>query len=265
MSFDLCSTKVAERPYYIASIGTRIYSLEELCFFLQHNLCLIDESIASQGLVEWVRDDLGLKSLARKLSDALERPDRDVSYFVLPVFQEAGYLPPGESRRVREELTRIQVQPREERAKTRADYLVKGGRYQAAVRLYRDILENRSEGKLGASFYASVWNNLGCAFARQFCFREAADAFLNGWRSFQSRELMRKYVSTLPLFLSDEEYLRKLEEFGADHVLTGKIQEYNAAAAKKVKERLAARRDTGKESSVLLEELKEEYRRSTLN
>ena len=263
MSFDLCSTKVAEHPYYIGSIGTRIYSIEELCFFLHHNLCLIDENVASSQLADWVRDELGLKTLAKKLSDALERPDRDVSYFVLPIFQEIGYLPSGESRRVREELTRVQVQPQEERAKTRADYMVKGGRFQTAVQLYREILENRSEGKLGAAFYASVWNNLGCALARQFCFREAADAFLNGWKAFQSRELMRKYVSTLPLFLSDEEYRKKLEEFGADYVLTGKIQEYNAAAARKAEEKLSSGSQLPREDEGILEELKEEYRRST--
>ena len=118
---------------------------------------------------------------------------------------------------------------------------------------------------LSAAFYASVWNNLGCALARQFCFQEAADAFLNGWKSFQTRELMRKYVSTLPLFLSDEEYRRTLEEFGADHVLTGKIQEYNAAAAKKVKERLSAQSRPEKDSAAELEELKDEYRRSTVS
>ena len=262
MSFDLCSIKVAARPYYIRSIGTRIYSIEELCWFLHHNLCLIDENIASAALADWVRDELGLKTLSRKLTDALERPDRDVSYFVLPIFQECGYLPAGESRRVREELTRVQVQPREERTKTRADYLLKGGRFQDAVLLYRGILENRSEGKLGAPFYASVWNNLGCALARQFCFQDAADAFLNGWRTFQSRELMRKYVSTLPLFLSDEEYRKKLEEFGADPLLTGKIQEYNAAAAKRVQERTESRTQPERDLRSELEELKEEYRRS---
>ena len=264
MSFDLCSTKTAARPFYIGSIGTRIYSLEELCFFLYHNLCLIDEDIASPLLVEWVREDLGLKTLAKKLSDALERPDKDVSYFVLPVFQEAGYLPVGESRRVREELTRVQVQPQENRLKSRADYLLKGGRLQAAVLMYRGILENRSEGKLSASFYASVWNNLGCALARQFCFREAADAFLNGWKTFQTRELMRKYVSTLPLFLSEREYREKLEEFGADHVLTGKIQEYNATVARKAQEKAASVQEHDKKSADILEELKEEYRRSTV-
>ncbi len=264
MSFDLCTTKVAERPFLIASIGTKIYSMEELCWFLHHNLCLIDRSIASMELVDWIRDELGLKVLARKLSDALERPDRDVSYFVLPIFQEIGYLPAGETRHVREELTRVQVQPEEQRQKTQADFLVKGGRLQAAEVIYRRILDHRSAGKLGAPFYASVWNNLGCALARQFCFKEAADAFLNGWKTSQSRELMRKYVSALPLFLSEDEYREKLEEFGADQVLTGKIQEYNAACARKAEEKTAARNDAGRDPAQVLEELKEEYRRSVL-
>lgn len=261
MSFDLCTVKTAEHPYYIGSIGVRIYSIEELCWFLRRNLCLIDESVTTQALADWVRDELGLKTLSKKLSDALERPDRDVSYFVLPIFQEAGYLHSGESRYVREELTRVQVQPEEERTKTRADYLVQGGRFRAACVLYRGILDNRSEGRLGAPFYASVWNNLGCALARQFCFKEAADAFLNGWKTSQSRELMRKYVSTLPLFLPDEEYRKRLEEFGADGVLTAKIQEYNATAAKKVQERLASRSHAGEDAAMQLEKLKEEYRR----
>ncbi len=262
MSFDLCGTKTAEQPYFIESIGTKIYSMEELCWFLHRNLCLIDENIASPGLVEWIRNEIGLKSLARKLSEALERPDRDVSYFVLPIFQEIGYLPARELKQVREELTRVQVQPEEERSKTRADYLVKGGRFQAACAQYQHILDNRSEGKLGAPFYASVWNNLGCALARQFRFQEAADAFLNGWKLFQSRELMRRYVSTLPLFLSDEEYMKTLEELGADSVLTNKIQEYNAAVAKRVTERVSTRNTSKKSSQEQLEELKEEYRRN---
>lgn len=46
-------------------------------------------------------------------------------------------------------------------------------------------------------------------------------------------------------------------------MLTGKIQEYNTAAAKKALEKSAQHRDSQKESAVVLEELKEEYRRSS--
>lgn len=261
MSFDLCTGRRAEHPFFIESIGVRIYTIEELCWFLHSNLYLIDRSVTSEELVAWIRDELGLRTLARKLTDAVERPDRDASYFIMPIFQEIGYLGPEEMRHMREELTRVQVQPEEQRAKIRADYLVSGGRCQAAITAYRRILENKSEGNLGASFYASVWNNLGCAYAQQFRFRDAAEAFLNGWKLVQTRELMRRYVSTLPLFLSDEEYREKLRSIGADGMLIGKIQEYNASAAKEAEARIASRRNPGEDLEKELEHLKEEYRR----
>ena len=261
MSFDLCTGKKAEHPFFIESIGIRIYTIEELCWFLHNNLYLIDRNVTSTELAEWVRDELGLKTLARKLLDAVERPDHDASYFIMPIFQEIGYLSPEEMRRMREELTRVQVQPEDQRAKIRADYLVSGGRSAAAITAYRRILNRKAEGNLGTAFYSSVWNNLGCAYAQQFRFRDAADAFLEGWKLAQTRELMRRYVSTLPLFLSDEEYREKLSSIGADGMLIGKIQEYNASVAREAEERIASRRNPGEDPEKELEHLKNEYRR----
>ena len=88
MSFDLCMEKKAEHPFFIESIGIRIYTIEELCWFLHNNLYLIDRNVTSAALAAWIRDELGLKSLARKLMDAVERPDKDASYFIVPIFQE---------------------------------------------------------------------------------------------------------------------------------------------------------------------------------
>ena len=75
MSFDLCTEKKAEHPFFIESIGIRIYTIEELCWFLHNNLYLIDRSVTSAALAAWIRDELGMKTLARKLMDAVERPD----------------------------------------------------------------------------------------------------------------------------------------------------------------------------------------------
>lgn len=261
MSFDLCVEKTAEKPFFIKSVGVRVYSAEELCYFLYHNLYLIDSDVINVRLTGWIRDELDMKTLAKKLNDALERPDNDASYFIMPIFAQTGYLSLEEQHKVREELTRAQVKPEEERSKIRADYLTRGGRYTAAIAQYRSILNNKSNGKLSAQFYANVWNNLGCAYAMLFCFRDAADAFLNGWKLVHSRELMRKYVSALPLYLSEEDYQRKMKSLGADPVLTGMIQEYNLKVAEEVKERVESRINPQADLRGILENLKEEYRR----
>jgi len=260
MPFDLCQTKKAEHPYYIRNIGIRVWTLEELCYYLYENLCLIDRSITNESLCAWVRDELGLVRLSRRLYDALDRPDGDISYFLMPIFGEIGYLSADQQRRVRDELTRLQVRPEDEKAKLKADYLVRCGRYAAAIRQYKSLLGRKGPGALGVSFYAGLWNNMGCAYALQHRFEEAADCFLQGWQLDHSRELLRRYVSTLPFYLPEEEYRQKLKEFGADPVLIAKIGEYNASVAEQAREK-DAQADRSEDLGAALERLRNEYRR----
>ena len=62
----LCQVRLAKNPYYIESISTNIYSIEELCFYLQNNIYLIDQTIVNEKLCKWVRDELGLERLSRR-------------------------------------------------------------------------------------------------------------------------------------------------------------------------------------------------------
>jgi tetratricopeptide (TPR) repeat protein len=261
MALDLCTVRTAEHPFLIGSVGIRIYSIEELCFFLYRNVCLIDESIVGEMLVDWLRDELGLTRLCRRLRDALDRPDRDDSYFVLAIFGEIGYLTLDEQRRVKSELIKNQLLTEDEREKLRADYLVSCARYKAAERSYRRILKRTQPGSAKAIFCANVWNNLGCAYAMEFRFEKASECFLEGWKLTHSRELMRKYVSALPLFLSGEEYSAKLKSLGADPVLITRIQEWNVERVKSSEEKIRARLSPADDPRAEIAALEEEYRR----
>ena len=48
--YILCQTKRAKLPYFIENISTNVYSIEELCYYLYHNLYLIDQTIMNEGL-----------------------------------------------------------------------------------------------------------------------------------------------------------------------------------------------------------------------
>ena len=43
--YILCQTKKAQRPYFIENISMNIYSIEELCYYLYHNLYLADHTV----------------------------------------------------------------------------------------------------------------------------------------------------------------------------------------------------------------------------
>ena len=58
--YILCQTEKAAVPYYIESISTNIYTLEELCYYLYHNLYLVDDTILNEGLCVWIEKELKL-------------------------------------------------------------------------------------------------------------------------------------------------------------------------------------------------------------
>lgn len=262
MSYDLCLLGQAEKPYYIENIRTGIYSLEELCFYLYNNVCLIDESIMNEKLCDWIRDELKLGRLYRQLYEQLEKKE-GAAFFVLPIFREAGYLTMQEMREFQEKLAKLEVQSEDMKQKLRADYLVKEKMFARAIWEYRQILERRNPGKLGTQFYAAVLNNMGAAYAGLFCFEQAADCFKESYSLMQTKETFRKYVSTLPLFLPEEEYRKKLQELRADPYLIQKIQEHNAKICTQQPFLAQLERTRRRDVSEVLEELKEEYCRST--
>ncbi len=261
MSYDLCLTEQAKKPYFIESIRTDIYSLEELCYYLYHNIYLIDETIINEGLCDWIRDELGLTRLYRQLYAQLEKKE-GAAFFVFPIFREAGYLNVQEGREFQEKLSRLEVQSEEVRQKMRGDYLVKEKMFARAVSVYRRILEKKGPGRLGVQFYSSIWNNLGAAYAGLFRYDKAAECFLESWKLGKTKETFRKYVSALPLYLSEQEYREKLRELDADSYLVQRIQEYNAELCRKADAQKKVEEILSGDVDEYLDELKRQYRRS---
>ena len=81
-SLILCHKKRAKHPYEITRIHKRIYTIEELCYYLCNNLYLIDYTIINEQLCRWIRDELELVSLAESLMEMFKN-HVSVEQFVL--------------------------------------------------------------------------------------------------------------------------------------------------------------------------------------
>lgn len=55
-SLILCHEKKAKQPYEIARIHKKIYTIEELCYYISNNLYLIDYTIVNKQLCEWLME-----------------------------------------------------------------------------------------------------------------------------------------------------------------------------------------------------------------
>ena len=53
-SLILCHKKRAKRPFEISRVHMRIYTIEELCYYICNNLYLIDYTIQKASSGEWI-------------------------------------------------------------------------------------------------------------------------------------------------------------------------------------------------------------------
>ena len=72
----LCKGNKALKPYYIEDIRKKIYTLEELCYYLYHNTVLCAEELVRFQLAHWIGHQLGFQDLSESLLRILEKEKR---------------------------------------------------------------------------------------------------------------------------------------------------------------------------------------------
>ena len=60
-SLVLCHERHATHPYEITRIHCKIFTIEELCYYLCNNLYLIDYTIMNEQLCVWLDEELGMR------------------------------------------------------------------------------------------------------------------------------------------------------------------------------------------------------------
>ena len=215
----LCQIKRAGRPYTIEDADIRIGSIEELCYFLQYNLPLVDLSFFSASLLDWIETELEAPRLAGDLHRILtEIPDPQLPDLIMPVMREAGWLTVEEERAMRQELRAIDAQPVAKRLKQKADAYVTYRKYVKAIQLYDMILKLKQTEKLGHSFSGSVWHNKGVAHARLFQMEEAVLCMRNAYEQLHTMQSLRGLLFCVYMSEGEEAFRKTADELGVDPV-----------------------------------------------
>ena len=98
-SLILCHNKRARQPYEIARIHMRIYTIEELCYYICNNLYLIDYTMVNRQLCNWIDRELELPKLAERLRDEL-RQNCTMEQFVLTILRESTIYATGDINKI---------------------------------------------------------------------------------------------------------------------------------------------------------------------
>lgn len=222
----LCQVARAENPFYLEDVDMHIGSIEELCYYLQNHLPLVDITFFSMHLLDWIEGELGAVRLAQTLHHILtEVPDPKLMELILPVMQEAGWLNAEEERAMRDELRAIDEQPVAVRMKQKADMLITYRKYTRAIRTYELILTMKQTEKLGKAFAASVNHNMGVVYARLFQMEEAIACMKQAYSLIHTSQILHDYLFCVRCQEGEEACRKLADELGADEAMREQLEQ----------------------------------------
>ena len=246
-----CHKKKARQPYYIEGIYTNIYTIEELCYFLSHNLYLVDYTIMDERLCEWISKELGLSELATGLRDLMEQ-HAGIEHFVMQILSYASIYTAAELAKIQQVLEKLKNQKAVEKKKMKADSLLAGGAVSQAIRIYKSILLEEPDETLERKFYGYVYANLGAAYGRMFLYQEAAKMYFQAFQICEKTYMLQAYLYACRNCLTAEEYQKLLMK----NEVYLKLDEQTMMEIQDVKEQ-----DFGILDSSIIEEWKDTYRK----
>ncbi|MDO5403621.1 MAG: hypothetical protein Q4F11_09305, partial [Eubacteriales bacterium] len=143
----LCRTKKAGIPYNIGHTGVRVYTLEELCYYIYNNIYLIGREFISDELISFIGEETGETELADRLR-YLKKNQAGLAEMIVTILKYVDYYAIGEIEEIREILNTLNNQNVQERIKSRGDSFLKNQIFYSALRCYEQITNGKRDSAL---------------------------------------------------------------------------------------------------------------------
>lgn len=210
-SLILCHKKKAKQPYEIARVHQKIYTIEELCYYLCHNLYLIDHTMMNRKLCDWLEEELELTELADTLRKSVEQHG-SVEQFVLTILAYVSIYTTGELTHIRDVLEKLKNQKPMEKEKYKADNLLQNGAIQSAILVYQSIINGEPDESVDSRFYGRVYGCLGAAYGRLFLYEQAAKMYKKAYEICEEQSMLKAYLYACRNYMPAQEYGMLLHE-----------------------------------------------------
>lgn len=211
----LCNRQIAAMPYYIEELSLNVYSLEELCYVIEHHPFFLDEGFFNDELICWIEKEVGDGDLAEGVRQSLHK-EQGVIKLVELLLNATGYLSYETGMSVLGQLREMQNKTVFERRKMRADRYAENKKYINALAEYRRILQMEEECRKKPVVCGDIWHNQGTVFARLFLFREAKECFIKAYLYNMNTESVYGAMAACYYLGEHEELMKLAGKYGMD-------------------------------------------------
>lgn len=209
----LCTHPTASKPYEVTESRINLYTIEELCYYLEESLSILEETFFTEKLCDWISQELDFPELADALWGLIFKK-ASVSECVRLIFRMSQCYLPQELNSVEQTLESMKGKSLLERKKIKIDYQLDNKVYSNCIREYEKMLVSEEADSMSDEFKGSLYHNLGVAYAGMFLFTEAASCFSKAYHLNGREESRACYFYALQ-FISPEHPMSE-DDLGAD-------------------------------------------------
>jgi tetratricopeptide (TPR) repeat protein len=206
-----CSSVIAGEPYCFPMTKTKVYSIEEVCYYIRNNIYMMQEEVFDREFARWIRQELGMEVTADKL-DQMRQDHNNLKDIVVTLCCSCDYYTESEINTLIEIMDETQNLPLAKRQEIKAESFMKSGRLEKARQEYESILKSTEMLEGSSQDYGRVYHNLGVVCARMGEFRQAISSFRKAYEQNKATESLQCYLYCILAGGNREEYNKAVRE-----------------------------------------------------
>lgn len=208
----LCTGERAVNPFVFEESNVKIYTMEELCYYIYHNIEMINEELFREELIAFIREELGLHERAEFI-DGLRKRHAGLKDMAVSILCSTDYYTEKEIKELIAEIDMLYKLKPIERLKRNADILMSRGDYIQAAGEYRRVLGSSELNRLPQAALSDVLHNLAVTDAATGAFYTAAEGFREAYELNHKKESLMQYLFALKLSKQDALYEKELDKY----------------------------------------------------
>ncbi len=222
----------AVTPLEMKMSGIKIYSLEELCWYVYKHVYAVTSEMFDSEMFDWMGQIPGGHSLALALENYTEggKPLKETVRLLL---SSVDYLTRAEINEVMRKLSDMENQNPVEQGRMAADNYLRYGHYMAALNTYHHviyIMEHEYSDVTTKQFMAQTWHNYGIAFLKLHHVERAVECMERALSLTGDRNYLQALVRLLVLTGRDD----RIDELAGRDDVDGENVRYLAGRCAKI-------------------------------
>lgn len=206
-----CSSGIAEEPYHFRLTKTNVYSMEEVCYYIRHNIYMMQEEVFDREFAQWIRRQLHMDKTADKLERLIE-DHRNMKDIVVTLCCSCDYYEEDEIREIIRIIDETEHLPGYARKKYKGDNYLRCQSYEKAIEEYERVFESDEILQAEAGVYGDLFHNMAVAYVNIGEYHKASELFLKAYEKNNREESVAQCMYALRMCKDVETYKKILNE-----------------------------------------------------